>query len=460
MNFMPRRSSRPVTLVTRTRAAALAVALCAAGAVTAPAAAQFGGRAAFGEAFKPDILQRDINLMNSTLQLEEWQRPIVEALMQDYAASFNTGVEALKDKMKAASVEATKGNAASGDQILARVMEPMNAWSDEKRRMFDKFMGDLKNQLGPQQQERWPSFERALRRERMLPEGDLSGESIDLWAVMGRMQLSAAEEESTRAAVTEYEIALDAALSTRARRMKELEPELTDAMRAMNFDAGAAAQDKVMALRIAVRSANDAGVESIAAALGGERGAQFRRMALEAGYPDVFRVHPVMVMMQQARALSSLTPEQATAIDALMAEFAVACDAEDAKLYEAVRSEEPKAPRKRASQAAERRSGSAPGTPQAGNAADPVVRARVAREEMGKPFRERLLAILTPEQRMEMPGAVKIDPETEEKSRRLKAAELADEEEGAKRDRRKEVRDARGGGGKPVDPKLDPGAKE
>ncbi|MFM8639961.1 MAG: hypothetical protein ACKOEL_04920 [Planctomycetota bacterium] len=183
-------------------------------------------------------------------------------------------------------------------------------------------------------------------------------------------------------------------------------------------------------------------------------------MALEAGYPDVFRIHPVMVMMQQARALSSLTPEQATAIDALMAEFATACDAEDTKLYEAVRSEEPKAPRKRALQAAERRSGSAPGTPQAGNAADPVVRARVAREEMGKPFRERLLAILTPEQRMEMPGAVKIDPETEEKSRRLKAAELAEEEEGAKRDRRKEVRDARGGGGKPVDPKLDPGAKE
>lgn len=444
MHFLPSLTRRPAAILNRTRATALAVALCAAGALATPAAAQFGGRAAFGEAFQPDILQRDITLMNATLQLEEWQRPIVEALLNDYMASFSTGVEALKDRMKVASVEATKGNAASGDQILAKVMEPMNAWRDEKRAMFDRFMGDLKNQLGPQQQERWPSFERALRRERMLPDGDLSGESVDLWAVMGRMQLSSVEEETVRAAVAAYEVELDAALANRAKRIRELEPELSDAMRSMNFDAGASTQDKIMALRIAVRSANDAGIESISKALGGERGAQFRQAALEAGYADVFRIHPVMVMMQQARALPSLTPEQATAIDALTAEFAAACDAENMKLYEAVRNEEPKAPRKRAQQAAERRSGSAPGTPQAANNADPVVRARVAREEMGKPFRERLLEILTPEQRQQMPGAIKVDPVVEQKAREAKEAEGNDDADGkGNRPRKKSVRDPR-----------------
>ena len=465
MHFLPSLTRRPAALLNRTRATALAVALCAAGTLAAPAAAQFGGRAAFGEAFQPDILQRDITLMNSTLQLEEWQRPIVEALLNDYMASFNTGVEALKDRMKAASVEATKGNAASGDQILAKVMEPMNAWRDEKRAMFERFMGDLRNQLGPQQQERWPSFERALRRERMLPDGDLSGESIDLWAIMGRMQLSGAEEEAVRAAVAAYEVSLDEALANRSKRMRELEPELAEAMRSMNFDAGAGAQDKIMALRIAVRSANDAGIDSIAAALGGERGAQFRRSALEAGYPDVFRVHPVMIMMQQARALPSLTPEQATSIDALMAEFTAACDAENAKLYEAVRNEEPKAPRKRAQQAAERRSGSAPGTPQASNNADPVVKARVSREEMGKPFRERLMEILTPEQRQEMPGAIKIDPVAEEKAREAKNAAFAEKEAlgekldpSGQRPRRKPGRDPRGDGS--AAPSADPASKD
>jgi hypothetical protein len=403
----------PFILRARTLACALAV-TAAFGAAATPASAQFGGRASFGEAFQPDILQRDMMLMTASLQLEEWQRPIVEALLSDYMVSFNTGVEALKDKMKAASQEAARATPADGDAILEKVMKPLDAWRVEKAQMKDKFLSDLRNQLGPQQLERWPSFERALRRERMLPAGDLSGESVDLWAVMGRMQLSSAEEEATRAAVTAYEIALDQALVAREARIKELEPALAEAMRAMNFDRGADLQDQVMTARIAVRAANDGGIDSLAQALGA-RGAEFRQRALEAGYPDVYRTHPVMVLMQQARALDSLTEDQVSKIDALMAEFRTACEAEDAKLYDAVRAEEPKAPRKRAQAAAERRAGgasSAPGAPQSSNAGDPVVKARMEREKMGQPFRDRLMAILTPEQQTELPGGVKVDAAT------------------------------------------------
>ena len=412
----------PALLRARTFACAIAV-TAAFGAAVAPAAAQFGGRASFGEAFQPDILQRDMMLMTSSLQLEEWQRPIVEALLSDYMASFNTGVEALKDRMKEASQEAARSTPGDGDAILEKVMRPLDAWRVEKAQMKDKFLSDLRNQLGPQQLERWPSFERALRRERMLPNGDLSGESTDLWAVMGRMQLSSAEEEATRAAVAAYEVALDQALVAREARIKELEPALAEAMRAMNFDRGADLQDQVMTTRVAVRSANDGGIDAISQALGA-RGAEFRQRALEAGYPDVYRTHPVMVLMQQARALGTLTDDQVSRIDALMAEFRTACDAEDAKLYEAVRAEEPKAPRKRAQAAAERRAGgasSAPGVPQAANANDPVVKARMEREKMGQPFRERLMAILSPEQLTELPGGVKVDAATLAKENEARA---------------------------------------
>lgn len=436
----------------RTRSLACALAVTAAFGVAAmPASAQFGGRASFGEAFQPDILQRDMMLMTASLQLEEWQRPIVEALLSDYMVSFNTGVEALKDKMKEASQEAARSTPGDGDAILEKVMRPLDAWRVEKAQMKDKFLSDLRNQLGPQQLERWPSFERALRRERMLPTGDLSGESTDLWAVMGRMQLSSAEEEATRAAVATYEVALDQALVAREARMKELEPALAEAMRAMNFDRGADLQDQVMTTRVAVRSANDAGVDAIAQALG-ERGADFRRRALEAGYPDVYRTHPVMVLMQQARALDTLNEEQVAKIDALMVEFRTACDAEDAKLYEAVRAEEPKAPRKRAQAAAERRAGgasSAPGVPQAANANDPVVKARMEREKMGQPFRERLMAILSPEQLTELPGGVKVDAATlaKENEARAKGEQIGVEgkagEEAPQAKDRKERRPAR-----------------
>jgi hypothetical protein len=391
----------------RNAVGAFAVA-AAVGLSAAPAHAQFGGRASFGEAFQPDILQRDITLMMSTLGLEEWQRPVIEALLQDYMTGFTTGVEALKDRMKQASMDATKSAGTNGDAILDKVMAPINSWRDEKRRMQDKFMADVKSQLGPQQLERWPSFERAMRRERLLPGGDLSGESVDLWAAMARLQLTPAESEAVKPALSAYEVMLDEALANRQQRMLKLEPEIQAAMTSMDYSRGADLGDKIMALRIAVRSANDLGIETIAAAIG-ERGPMFRRFALEAGYPEVYRPHPVMILMQQARALESLTAEQGSQIDALMAEFATACDAQNAKLYEAVRTEEPKAPRKRVQAMVDRKSASGASTPQGGNSSDPVVAARLERERMGEPFRERLLAILSPEQRSELPGAINVE---------------------------------------------------
>ena len=401
------------TLGLRTRTLLGTVAMAAAIIVTtaAPAHAQFGGRATFGEAFVPDILQRDLTLMTSTLQLEEWQRPVVEALLQDYVTAFNTGVEALKDRMKADAQHTLSADPTNANAVLEKVMAPIESWRDEKRRMLDKFMADLKSQLGPQQMERWPNFERALRRERMLHEGDLSGESTDLFAVMARMQLDPAHEEAAKQAVAEYEVALDDALVARDRGIRGVEKSsLKEAMSAMNHDTGAEAQERIMAFRIPVRSANDAGIESIAKALG-DRGGEFRTLALAAGYPDVFRPHPVTILMQQARALDSLTPEQGQQIDALMSEFAGVCNEQNMRLYEAVRAEEPKAPRKRAEAAAQRRAGGAtPSMPQASNESDPVVKARVERERTGEPFRDRLMAILTPEQKAELPGGIKVDP--------------------------------------------------
>ena len=413
---MPRTPSRIARLdhiAPRLRALFAAIAMVTlAGVATSPASAQFGGRGGFAQAFQPDIMQRDVTLMTSSLGLEEWQRPVVEALLQDYMSNFNTGVEALKDRMKLASEDAGKiAKSNGGDAVLEKIMAPLNSWRTEKTQMLDKFMADLKSQLGPQQLERWPSFERALRRERLLPDGDLSGESIDLFAVLARMQLTPSEQEAVKQPLAAYELMLDEALVTRTASIAVLDRELSDAMSSMNYDRGADIQDKVMVVRIGVRSANDAGIELLAAALG-DRADEFRTRALEAGYPDVFRPHPVMILMQQAYALPSLSPEQTSQIDALMSEFGAACRDANMKIYEAVRVDQPKAPRKRVQAAADRKSGasgSAPNTPQGANSTDPVVKARVDRETMGAPFRDRLMAILNDEQKAELPGGVKVE---------------------------------------------------
>ena len=375
---------------------------------TPHAGAQTGRRAMFTEAFRPDIMQRDIALLVSSLQLEEWQRPIMEALLEDYMTSFNTGVEAMKDKMKAAAEAVTQAGAANADQVLARTMEPLNAWRQEKERLGEKFMTDVKSQLGPQQLERWPNFERAVRRERLLPEGELSGESVDLFAMVTRMQPSPAEEEALRGTMTAYELALDEALRARADRSKQLRASMEQAMGARDTDRQADVQDQMMQSSIAVREVNDRAIDSIAGAFG-ERGAAFRRSALEAAYPEVFRAHPVMLLMQQARKLDSLTEEQAQQIDALMSEFSGAVDEANMRLLAVVRDDEPKAPRRRLKAAAERRAAGGAGSPGT-RPDDPVATARAERDRMGEPYRARLMAILTPEQQSELPGGPRPDP--------------------------------------------------
>jgi hypothetical protein len=387
-------------------------------AATPAAHAQFGGRASFGEAFQPDILQRDMTLMLTTLQLEEWQRPILESLIEDYMTSFTTGVEGVKERMKTSAdkARASGGTGAQGrDLILEAVMKDWEAWRTEKRQLFDKFVSNLQSQLGPQQRELWPKFERALRRERQLHEGELSGESVDLWSVLAQMQLGQSEMDKARTALDAYEIALDEALVNRMTRAEEFEAEMKSAMSEMNYDKGADIQDKIVALRVLVRTVNDEGIDKVAAALG-ERGADFRAAALKAGYAEAFRRHPVLILIDDALSkIDSLTPEQKAQIEAIRTELEAACVEANMRYYEMLRVEEPKIPRRKveAQKARQQAGGSkAQGTPSGSNLKDPIVKARMEREAMGDPYRQRLMAILNPDQQPEIPGD-KLNPKAE-----------------------------------------------
>lgn len=359
--------------------------------------AQSGARSLFAEAFRPDIMQRDLALMTRALALEEWQQPVMEALLADYMTSFNTGVQAAQERMKQRLTE----QAAAGDRSFSIAADSIRGWSAEKAALTAKFLDDVKSQLGPTQLERWPSFERALRRERMLPEGELSGETVDVLMIVNRMQPTSAEEQALRPVLDRFEIALDEALQARTAKQESIRQPLEQAIEAKDYDRQADLLEQGVHAGLPVRAANEDAIAAIAAAFG-ERGGEFRQLAMKAAYPDVFRPHPVMTLMEQARKLDSLTEDQGRQIDELMAEFQVVVDDSNARVLAAVREEEPKAPRKRAAAAAERRAKGSVGA--APKPVDPVVSARADRDRAGDPFRERLMAILTEEQRAQLPG--------------------------------------------------------
>ena len=192
------------------------------------AMAQFGGKAGFSEALRPDLLPRDMTMIVETLKLEEWQRPIVQSLLEDYQMSFETGTAAMHQKMQENARKQTGG--ASGVRGL---LAPIEAWAPEKERLYEDLMSSIKSQLSENQQERWPKFERAVRRSRSLDDSDLAGEGVDLIFVIRQMQLQPDVVAVAEPALDQYEIALDVALKARDAKISSLLPKFSEAMDTM-----------------------------------------------------------------------------------------------------------------------------------------------------------------------------------------------------------------------------------
>lgn len=378
----------------------LAAPLLAIGFAASPVPAQFGGDAGMANAFRQDFYRRDLVLFHETLGLEEWQRPIVEVLLDDYAASFEAGMAGFRDRISQVRVEGGDGD---GRQIMARMMQPLEAWDREKAVLREAFLENVRMQLSPVQLDRWPAFERAVRRDKELPQSELSGEGVDLTQFMRRLPLDPAFAEAARPAIEQYELLLDQALAARERRMRDLQPELREAMQQMDFQRGLQLMNQIMAARIEVRAAQDRGLELIEAALPEAKAAEFREMVFKQAYPKVHGPNPTIAFIESVKRIPDLTDEQRLGIETIEADYLMQLDAINARLRELYRSEEPREPQRRFDRILARQRGE---TPPRGSAGDPpaVRETRTEREALGRQTREAILALLRPEQSAVLPG--------------------------------------------------------
>ena len=212
---------------------------------TTPASAQFGDQAGFTEGFRPDFYRRDMQLYADYLRLEEWQRPIVEILLDDYQVSFDLGTKECRDRMSLLKDELQ----ADPENAMKIALRPIREWEAEKRELKRLLIADIQGQLSPLQIQRWPSLERAMRREKELPQGDLPGESMNIFVAIQELNLAPADEQAVDPILLEYEIAIDQALARRRETMDKYQEVLKDAMISKDTDSGLNALRKIGATR-------------------------------------------------------------------------------------------------------------------------------------------------------------------------------------------------------------------
>ena len=364
--------------------------------VATPAHAQFGAQAGFADSFRPEFLDRDMPLFVEILKLEDWQRPIVEVLLQDYMISFDSGVEDVKNKMRA--LQGRIGNARP-DAVMELILEPLAAWDTERAALGALFLNNIKAQLTSDQISRWPRFERTLRREKELPKGELMGESVDLYTLVRTMRFPFEVEAGLDPILVEYALALDSALSVRAAKISSLQEEIKDAMAGMNFEAGLRATDQIMSTRVNVRRVQDDYIEKISASLPKEFGEQFRHAALLNGYPRAFRPTPIPRLIESIRSLPDLSDSQIAQLDEIEADFKLRLDNLETRIVDAYRINQPSESREKVQRMIDRRNGKA--VDRVTSLADRLI---AEKNDLVDETRRRILAILSPEQTGSIPG--------------------------------------------------------
>lgn len=378
----------------------LATAVLAAGiavAVAPSAMAQFGGRSGMATMFVPDFMTRDLPVFVDALQLEEWQRPILEALLDDYNTTFQTAAEGVRASMGQFRESAA---GASPERVMEMISKPLVDWTAEKKKLRDDFLASVKIQLSETQIEQWPRLERAVRREKSLPNGELSGESLNLMLLFRELDAPPAMADAARAALDDYETRLDEALVARDIELESTISPLLKAMSTNDSRSGIAAQEKIMERRVAVRTVQDAGVKAVKEALGQEYGEQFEKRAMQRAFPQVYRPDPINPMIDAAESLPDLSDTQKTELQTIRAEFAAENASFQTRFADAYRVSEPREPRRRTELAEQKASGAAVKFSEAPE----IETSKKEREELYTKYRVRIAGVLNDAQKEAIPG--------------------------------------------------------
>ncbi len=239
---------------------------------------------------KPEYFSRDLLLFIEGLSLTEEQQAITEVIFEDYEREFHAGIDTMQVQVE--DVAHNVGDLGDDkDAIVAAVLAPIQGWAGQRDILGRQLVENVRVILDAEQQALWTAFNRKLEREKMLPQGELWGESTNLEHILRDLPYEVRPGTPVAAAMAEWEDDLGHALRARAdisnqglNLIQQIQTEASD-------QSDLARRRKELDLRIDIRDINDNAIETITPLLAAD-GPRFRRKALQFGYARIFRVTP------------------------------------------------------------------------------------------------------------------------------------------------------------------------
>jgi len=287
--------------------------------VTAAATSQ--GIGSLPQIMKPEFFSRDLLLFIEGLDLTDEQQAITEIHFEDYDREFQRGL----DEMELSVTNVANSVEELGDDksaIVTAVLAPIQDWARKRDVLGHQLVENVRIILDEQQQAAWTQFNRRLEREKLLPEGRLSGESTNIEHVIRDQAIQVAVDSPLAEAQLRWELALSEGLRARAAAVSQ-GFDLIEQIENPNASAADIQSRRVeLQARIAIRDITDQSIEEMAGLLG-QQGPAFRKEALKRGYGRIFRTTPVERLFKAAISNDAIAADPAVlaAVRDLFAEY-------------------------------------------------------------------------------------------------------------------------------------------
>lgn len=304
------------------------------------------------------------------------------------------------DNGMAAQMQATMG------EMFARLQE----WQAKKAAMRVAFVDGLKVQLTDEQIDLWPAFERFLVREKGLPKARLSGEGLNLFLVVDEAELPEESLAKIDPILDEYEVVLDQAIRRRDEVVATGSAQMYRAIQEGDTAGAMRTMERQMQARTALRDVNELYRARLVSELGDAPEAKALNQAiLESGFERIYQPTPTARAFAAALGIDGLDASVLEAVLATQAAFEAEMAARNEQLLALTKRFEPQ----QQLDEAERFVAAIAGVMAGGGfnpggfgpgPENPMREAMDVRGQLDRQYRERLEALLTPEQVAQLPS--------------------------------------------------------
>lgn len=266
--------------------------------------------------FRPDLSGADLKVIQRVLGLDGVEKQALDDLYSGYAATLKNEGGEVRDFVNG---EIERAQIMQDAGLLNKARARITEWEAHSEKVKKAFLEDLKSLLSKDQEARWPIVERELRRIKHIGGGRLSGESVDLVRLTEDV-LGTAPTGETAELLNRYSGELDRAMLTREEFLKDKQSVFAESM-GSNPAAAKDMWNEAQRVRGAIRDINDRYARLIAEQMPKEKRAEFQRRVFSLTYPVLVRPTPAEKYLKDAADLESLNAGQKSQIAAIKGRY-------------------------------------------------------------------------------------------------------------------------------------------